>query len=69
MIGQKVPNNYINVSKNLSIAAIKFWKFSAFFMDNLKIFGHYYMNTIIIKSFIYCIYQRLRANFESYLTP
>jgi hypothetical protein len=37
-------------------------------MDSLKTIRHYYKNTVIIRSFIYCIYQQLRANFESYLT-
>jgi hypothetical protein len=37
-------------------------------MDNLKTIKHYYRNTVIIRSFIYCIYQWLRAIFESYLT-
>jgi hypothetical protein len=38
-------------------------------MDNLNIFSHCYRNTVIIRSFIYYIYQQLKANFESYLTP
>jgi hypothetical protein len=32
-------------------------------MDNLKTIRHYYRNTVIIRSFIYCIYQQLRAIF------
>jgi hypothetical protein len=69
MIGKKVPNNYFNVFRILGRITIKFWKILAFFIDNLKSFKHCYRNTIIIRSFIYCIYQWLRANFESYLTP
>ena len=38
-------------------------------MDNLETCRHYYMNIVMIRSFIYCIYQRFRDNFESYLTP
>jgi hypothetical protein len=69
MIGKKVPNNYFNISGILGRVIVKFWKISAFFVDNLKTFRHCYRNIVIIKSFIYCIYQLLRANFESYLTP
>ena len=66
---KKVPNTYFNVFGILGRATIKFRKNMAFFMDTLKTFKHCYRNIIIIRSFIYCIYQRLRANFESYLIP
>jgi hypothetical protein len=69
MIGKIVPNNYFNVSRILGKAAVEFWNISAFFMDNLKTFRHCYKNTVIIRSFIYCIYERLRENFESCLAP
>jgi hypothetical protein len=69
MIGKKVPNNYFQVFEILGRVTINFWKFLAIFINNLKTFRHYYRNTIIIRFFIYCIYQHLRANFESYLTP
>jgi hypothetical protein len=65
-IGKKVRNNYFNVSGILGRVTIKFWKILAFFINNLKTFRHCYWNIIIIRSFIYCIYQRLRENFESY---
>jgi hypothetical protein len=63
-----VPNNYFNISGILGRVTVIFWKISAFFINNLKTFRHCYRNTIIIMSFIYCIYQCLRANFKSYLT-
>jgi hypothetical protein len=59
MIGKKVPNNYFNISRILGKAAINFWNFLAFFMDNLKTFRQCYKNIVIIRSFIYCIYQWL----------
>jgi hypothetical protein len=54
-----------NVSRILGRVTVKFGEILAFFIDNLKTFRHCYRNTVIIRSFIYCIYQRLRANFES----
>jgi hypothetical protein len=56
-IGKKVPNNYFNVSRILGKITLIFWKILAFFIDNLKTFRHYYTNTVIIRSFIYYIYQ------------
>jgi hypothetical protein len=38
-------------------------------MNILKTIRHSYRNTIIIRLFIYCIYQQLKEIFESYLTP
>jgi hypothetical protein len=64
-----MPNNSFNISRILGKVIVIFWKILAFFIDNLKTFRHCYKNTVIIRSFIYCIYQQLRPNFESYLTP